>query len=57
MQLLWQLLAGLMLQMPGFGPSPVHVGFVVDIMALGQAILLVLQFCLVIIISTVHQIY
>ena len=39
MQLLWQLVAGLVLQMPGFGPSPAHVGFVVDVVALVQAIL------------------
>jgi hypothetical protein len=39
MQLLWQLVAGLLLQIPRFGPSPVHVGFVVDIVALGQAVL------------------
>jgi hypothetical protein len=33
------IVAGLMLQMPGFGPSPTHVGFVVDIVGLGQAVL------------------
>jgi len=39
MQLLWQLVAGLMLQMPVFGRSPAHVGFVVYIVAMGQAVL------------------
>jgi hypothetical protein len=39
MQLLGQFGAGLMLQMPGFDSSPMHVGFVVDIVAMGQAVL------------------
>jgi len=39
MQLLWQLVAGLMLQMLGFGPSPTHTEFVVDIVALVQSVL------------------
>ena len=42
-----RLLAGLPLQRPGFNPGLVHVGFVVEEMALGQVFPRVLRFSLV----------
>jgi hypothetical protein len=39
-----RLVGGLSPRKPGFDPGSVHVGFVVDKMALGQAFLRVLQF-------------
>jgi hypothetical protein len=38
------LVAGLSLRRPGFAPGSIHVGFVVDKVALGQALLGVLRF-------------
>ena len=38
------LVAVLSLQRPGFNPRPVRMGFMVDIVAMGQVLLLVLQF-------------
>jgi hypothetical protein len=39
-----QLVAGFSSRSPGFAPGPVHMGFVVDKVALGQVFLRVLRF-------------
>jgi hypothetical protein len=43
-QWLRRLVAGLSLRRPGFDPVSIHVGFVVDKVAVGQIFLLVLGF-------------
>jgi hypothetical protein len=50
-----QLVAGLSPQKPGFDPRPVHMKFIVDRVALGQAILQVLQFSPVSITPPIHS--
>jgi hypothetical protein len=46
MAVLWlrALVAGLLRQRPGFAPGSIHVGFLVDKVALGQIFLRVLRF-------------
>jgi hypothetical protein len=56
---LWfrRLVAVLSLQRPGFDPRPVRVGFVVDIVALGQFFLRVFHFSFVPIIPPMLRAY
>jgi len=54
---LGQTFAGLKLQRPGFIPTSVHVGFVMDTLALGHAFFQMLQFSPITIIPSVLHIH